>query len=124
MARILVLDDMADAVNLIKRIMESSGHQVFPFTEPDKALDFLNHSSVDLAILDIKLKQMSGIEVLEQIKKASPVTQVMMLTGHPTAETHTESKRLGASEYCVKPIDTHELENKVSAVLQEASREG
>lgn len=122
MARILVLDDMADAANMIKRILESSGRQVFALTEAGEALDFLNHSSVDLAILDIKLKQMSGIEVLEQIKQTSPAARVMMLTGHPTAESHSASQRLGASEYCVKPIDTHELENKVSAVLQEANR--
>ncbi|KPJ79053.1 MAG: response regulator [Deltaproteobacteria bacterium SG8_13] len=118
MARILVLDDVADAVKMMKRILESGGHEVFTFTDEREALDFLSRSRVDLAILDIRLKKMSGLVVLETIKKNHPVTRVMMLTGHPTAETLHESKRLGASEYCVKPIDTHELEKKVAAVLQ------
>ena len=102
----------------MKRILESGGHEVFPFTDEGKALDFLTRSRVDLAILDIRLKKMSGLDVLENIKKSHPATRVMMLTGHPTAQTLAESKRLGASEYCVKPIDTHELEKKVAAVLQ------
>lgn len=117
MAKILALDDMPDAGNLIRRILESNGHEVSVFTEEEDALAHVRNHSVDLAILDIKLKKMSGVEVLEEIKKISPDIQVIMLTGYPTKETARESKRLGAAEYCVKPIDTNELEEKVSALL-------
>ena len=117
MARILVLDDVWDAAQLVKRILVAMGHEVYPFTEENEALDFINANQIDLAILDIKLKQMSGIEVLAKIKAISPSTRVIMLTGYPTPETAQESKNLGASEYCIKPIDTDELEAKVSKVL-------
>jgi DNA-binding NtrC family response regulator len=117
MARILVLDDVIDAVHLVKRILEESGHTVFPFTDEDEALEFVSGTSVDLAILDIKLKKMSGVEVLASLKKISPATRAIMLTGYPTIETAQESMRLGAADYCVKPIDTDELEDKVSTVL-------
>ncbi|MGD2029927.1 MAG: response regulator, partial [Desulfobacterales bacterium] len=71
-----------------------------------------------LAILDIKLKKISGVDVLEELKKIAPATRVIMLTGYPTIETARESLKLGASEYCVKPIDKDELEEKVAEVLK------
>ena len=117
MAKILVLDDVLDAAILIKRILQKKGHQVFPFTEEEKALEYLQSNTIDLAILDIKLKKMSGVEVLEEMKKIAPTLRAIMLTGYPTLETARESLNLGAGEYCVKPIDKEELEEKVAYVL-------
>ncbi len=117
MAEILVLDDVADAGVLIKRILERKGHTVTAFTEEEEALEHTRNSDVELAILDIKLKKMTGVEVLEELKKIKPGLRAIMLTGYPTLETAKESVRLGASEYCVKPIDKDELEKKVAEVL-------
>lgn len=118
MANILVLDDVIDAGVLIKRILERKGHSVMAFTEEEEALAYVRSNPVDLAILDIKLRRMTGVEVLEELKKVSPDLRVIMLTGYPTLETARESMKLGANEYCVKPIDKDELESKVSDVLQ------
>ena len=117
MGNILALDDVLDAANLIKRILERKGHRVFSFTEEEEAIAFVEKNEVDMAILDIKLKKMSGVEVLEELKKRSPSIQVLMLTGYPTIETARECLKLGASEYCVKPIDKDELESKVEQIL-------
>jgi len=117
MANILVLDDVLDAAILIKRILQKKGHRVFTFTEEEEALNYLRSNTIDLAILDIKLKKMSGVEVLEELKKIAPTIRAIMLTGYPTLETARESLSLGASEYCVKPIDKEELEEKVATVL-------
>ena len=118
MAKILVLDDVLDAVILIKRILQKKGHEVFGFTEEEEALDYARSNEVDLAILDIKLKKMSGVEVLEELKKITPSMGVIMLTGYPTMETARECLKLGATEYCVKPIDKDEIEEKVASVLK------
>ena len=118
MAKILVLDDVLDAVNLIKRILQRQGHEVFTFTEEEEALNYVRSNAIDLAILDIKLKKLSGVEVLEELKKITPSIRAIMLTGYPTIETARESLELGASEYCVKPIDKDELEEKVAGVLK------
>jgi len=118
MAKILVLDDVADAAILIKRIMEKKGHEVLLFTDEDMALDYAGSHEIDLAILDIKLKKMSGIKVLEKLKKIDSSIHGIMLTGYPTLETAKESLDLGAEEYCVKPIDKNELEEKVEAILK------
>ncbi len=117
MARIIVLDDVSDAGVLVKRILERKGHQVTALTEEEDALRLAAETKPDLAILDIKLKKMTGVEVLEELKKRSPGTRVIMLTGYPTLETAREALRLGAREYCVKPIDKEELEQKVASVL-------
>ena len=69
MAKVLVLDDVLDAVNLMKRILETTGHDVVGFTEEEEALKFARTHFVDLAILDINLKKISGLEVLEELKK-------------------------------------------------------
>ena len=121
MARILVLDDVLDAGNLVKRILQKKGHEVDVFTEEEDAINHARSAKVDLAILDIKLKKMNGVEVLAELKKIVPDMRAIMLTGYPTMETARESLKLGANEYCVKPIDKDELEEKVAGVLNDRS---
>ena len=118
MAEILALDDVQDATVLIGKILKKKGHNVHTFTEEDDAINFAKENKVDLAILDIKLKRMSGVEVLAELKKSSPEMHAIMLTGYPTVETAREAISLGADEYCVKPIDRDELEEKVEKVLE------
>lgn len=118
MAKVMVLDDVSDAGTLIKRILERKGYEVDAFTEEEEALAHARDNAVDLAILDIKLKKMTGVEVLEELRRVSPETKVIMLTGYPTLETARHTQSLGAVDYCVKPIDKDELEEKVAKALQ------
>ncbi len=119
MSSILVLDDVMDAGVMIKRILERKGHSVTVFTEEQEALDHVRNQGVDIAILDIKLKKISGVEVLKEMKNISPQSDVLMLTGYPTLETAREALSLGAREYLVKPIDKAELESKIETILKE-----
>ena len=122
MADILVLDDVLDATVLIGKILGKKGHAMHTFTDEDAAIAFARQQAVDLAILDIKLEKMSGVEVLAELKKIRPEMQAIMLTGYPTVETAREAISLGADEYCVKPIDRQELEDKVEKVLKGKNR--
>jgi DNA-binding NtrC family response regulator len=117
MATILVLDDVFDAVALLKRIFERKGHRVVGFTEEEDAISHVRANRVDLVILDIKLKKIDGVEVLAEMKKVDPNIRAIMLTGYPTLESAKESLLYGAAEYCVKPIDKDEIEEKVEKVL-------
>lgn len=119
MSHIMVLDDVEDAGAMIKRILERKGHSVAVFTEEQEALDYVRNQELEIAILDIKLKKISGVEVLKQIKEARPEVDVLMLTGYPTLETAREAMGYGAREYLVKPIDKNELEEKVHAILKD-----
>ncbi len=118
MAAIIVLDDVSDAGVLIKRILERKGHTVKSFTDEEKAIAYVKKHLPDLAILDIKLNKMTGVEVLAEMKKGHPGLKAIMLTGYPTLETARDSLKLGAGEYCVKPVDKDELENKVASILE------
>ena len=117
MAEIAILDDVLDAGIMVKRILERKGHKVSVFTEEEDLLAHVKKHALDLVILDIKLKKMTGVEVLEELKNIRPEVKAIMLTGYPTLETARESLKLGAGEYCVKPIDKDELEQKVESIL-------
>ncbi|MBS3755716.1 MAG: response regulator [Desulfobacterales bacterium] len=121
MSQIIVLDDVEDAGAMIKRILERKGHSVAVFTEEHQALEYAKQQGVDIAILDIKLKKMSGVAVLKQLKEVDPEIEVLMLTGYPTLETAREAMDFGAREYLVKPIDKNELEQKVHSILENRS---
>jgi len=124
MAHIFVLDDVLDAAVLTQRILSRKGHQVAIFTEEQEALQYARINQVDLAILDINLKKTNGIAVLEELRRADPTIRVIMLTGYPTIETARQALHLGATDYCVKPIDKSELEQKVSAALTHCPSHG
>ena len=57
MAKVLVLDDVFDAVNLVKRVLQAAGHEVFGFTDEEEALGFIKENQVDLALLEIREQQ-------------------------------------------------------------------
>ncbi len=118
MAEILILDDVLDAGVLIGKMLTKCGYTTHAFTEEEEAVQFARKNPIDLAILDIKLKKMSGIEVLTILKQIQPSMRAIMLTGYPTVETAREALSRGADEYCVKPIDRDELESKVQIVLE------
>jgi len=117
MAQILVLDDELDAVVLLKRLFEGKGPRVFAVTEEEEAIAHARANPVDLAIIDIRLKNILGIEVLEELKKIAPQIRAVLLTGYPTLETAQKAFELGVSEYLVKPVDIDELEEKVEKIL-------
>jgi DNA-binding NtrC family response regulator len=114
---ILVLDDVQDAAVLVSRILKRKGYTVHMFTDEDEAIAFAREQSLDLAIMDMKLRKMDGVEVLRELKRVQPDVRVMILTGYPTVETARRAEELGAFAYCVKPIDKTELENKVAEAL-------
>jgi len=120
MAKIMVLDDVLDAVVLIRKILQRKGHEVVTFTDEEEAIQYVRENPVDLAILDIKLKKMDGIEVLQELKKIAPQIRAMMLTGYPTVDSARKALAFGAGEYCVKPIEKMELEEKVAALLAQS----
>lgn len=117
MANILVLDDRAEAVSWVEEILRHKGHHVAGFTDEEQAIAHARLNPVDLLILDLKLKKLSGIEVLEEIKKVKPQVKAMMLTGYPSLETARRASELGAREYCVKPVEKEELEEIVARLL-------
>ncbi len=123
MARILILDDVLEAVKAIQKILEKKGHQTFGYTEENEAIECVRSNAIDLAILDIKLKHRSGVEVLEEMKKICPELKTIMLTGYPARETADLSTQLGADAYCIKPIDRNDLDSLVNCLILQKSED-
>ncbi|MEZ6142635.1 MAG: sigma-54 dependent transcriptional regulator [Zavarzinella sp.] len=103
--RILVVDDEANLRDILKDNLEFAGHQVTVCPNGTTAIEVMQKATFDAAILDLKMPDMTGIEVLTHLKSVSPHTEVVMMTGFATRETALEAMRLGAFDYIEKPCE-------------------
>jgi len=108
MARILVVDDESSIRRTLKDILEFEKHQVELASNGQEALDFINDEDFDVVLLDIKMPEMDGMEVLEKIIQNKDIP-VIMISGHGTIETAVEALRKGAYDFIVKPPDLNRL---------------
>jgi len=116
---VLLVDDEKPFVETMTKRLGKRDLNVQAAFSGQEALDILkDHRNVDVVILDVKMPGMDGIETLKEIKKAYPLTEVIMLTGHATVESAIEGMKLGAFDYLMKPCDIDTLMSKVN----EASR--
>ncbi|HBN27177.1 MAG TPA: two-component system response regulator, partial [Desulfobacteraceae bacterium] len=103
-ARILVVDDEVDFAEMLSLRLKEVGEFVMSVHNGQDCLKTLEgKNNIDVVILDIKMPGMDGIEVLKEIKKKFPLVEVIMLTGHGSAETAVEGMKLGAYDYLMKP---------------------
>ena len=122
MFRILVIDDEVDFLETIinrlkKRKLDATG-----VTSGEEAVALLKEQLFDVIILDIKMPGgMDGIETLLEIKKIQPLAEVLLLTGHASVETSIEGMKLGAFDYCLKPLKFEELLQKMGAAFEKKS---
>jgi len=102
--RILVLDDDPIITLSCKRILGAEGFSISTVEKGEDALNKLSKEDFDLLISDVRLPDISGMEVLKEARIIKPKTDVVIITGYPTLEDAKESTRLGASEYIEKPF--------------------
>jgi DNA-binding NtrC family response regulator len=119
---VLLVDDEAPFVETMSKRLNKRQLMVLPAYSGREALEKLEKSSVDVVILDVKMPGMDGIETLREIKKAHPLVEVIMLTGHATVETAVEGMRLGAFDYLMKPCEMEELLAKVHEAKEKKSK--
>ena len=106
----LIVDDEAVVRNGIKRALENRGIPSTLASNGREALDLLNHTPFDLVLLDIRMPDMDGVEVLREIHTKNPGTKVIMITGYPTIDSAVKCIKLGALDYLVKPFRLDDLE--------------
>lgn len=114
---ILVIDDELGPRMSIEMIFQKT-HRVLTAGGGEEGLDLLKQHDVDVVILDIRMPKISGIEVLEKIKKFNPLIPVIMLTGYGTLATAQKAVRFGAFDYISKPFDIHALKKVICAALE------
>lgn len=121
---VLLVDDEVPFVDTMTRRLSKRNLTILAAHSGSEALDVLKRKPVDVVILDVKMPGMDGIETLREIKKAHPLVEVIMLTGHATIETGIEGMKLGAFDYLMKPCDIEVLLAKVQeAKSKKASHE-
>ncbi len=116
--RILVADDERSMRELLAIVLRREGYEVVVAENGQSALAVLAKGHVDLLISDIKMPDMSGVEVLRAAKRADAGVPAIMMTAFASTETAVEAMRLGACDYLVKPFDVDELKLKVREKLE------
>ncbi len=111
--QLLIVDDEERFLTTTKILLEKRGITVYIATNGKNALEALGSHRVDVAILDVKMPGMDGVELLRKIKQSSPLIEVIMLTGHASVESAVEGLKLGAFDYVMKPCDIAVLLEKV-----------
>jgi DNA-binding NtrC family response regulator len=115
--RILIIDDVKVIGDACKLILEEKGflcdHSLSGLTGLEMVLD----NPYDLLILDMKLKDSDGMEILEKVKQVKPNLFVVVITGYSTVANTVKAMKIGANEYLSKPFTDNELIDAVEKVL-------
>ncbi len=116
--KILLVDD-EDTLRLATQVrLQSKGYDVTTAADGEEALELLQAETFDVALLDINMPRMNGLQVLDYITQSRPQTDVVMLTGFADFSTALECLKKGARDYLVKPVDMAELISRVNAILR------
>jgi len=120
MPRILVIDDEAGIRDLLSQELKLSGHEVVSAANGTQALEQVRAGPFQLALCDINMPDMSGLEVLEAIHQLQPEMEVLMMTGYGTVETAVSAMKKGAYDFIQKPFDLGELLALVDKCLEKS----
>ncbi len=118
--RLLLVDDEEGYVHVLAKRLGRRKIQVTPALSGQEGIQQLRRQDFDVAVLDLKMEDMDGIEVLRIFKRMDPEMPVIMLTGHGSEKAAREGLELGAFDYLTKPCDLEELLIKI----REACRRG
>lgn len=122
-AQVLLVDDEVPFVEtMIKRLTKRELEVIPAYDGPEALARLKENVRLEVVILDVKMPGMDGIETLAEIKKAHPLIEVIMLTGHATVESAIEGMKKGAFDYLMKPCDINVLVGKVTEAAAKKRR--
>src|SRR5579871_745486 len=116
-ARILIVDDEPLIRETLAEYLTQEGFQVTACAEGEEAVERAGEQAFDVALCDMQLPGMDGIEVLDQLLKINPQTFVLLITAYATVENAVEAFQRGAHDYLMKPILLDEVLNKIRHLL-------
>ena len=115
---ILVVEDEQVQLDAISGFLRKQGYEVFQSARPVDALALARDRAVDIVLTDLKMPGMSGVELLEALKKMNPGIEVIIMTAYGSVESATEAMKLGAVDYITKPIDLRQLQLMLRNTLE------
>jgi DNA-binding NtrC family response regulator len=116
--RLLLVDDEDDFRTTLAKRLSKRNLEVRDVENGFKAVETAKEMPFDIAVIDVKMPGIDGLETLRQIKQINPLIEVIMLTGHASVESGIEGMRLGAFDYLMKPCDINELVQKIEDAFQ------
>lgn len=118
MAKILIIDDEQIIRQQMQKLLALDDYETFTAEDGLKGLEAFDREQPEIALVDVKMPGIDGIEVLKRIKERSTATEVIIMTGHGGIETAIEALKLGAFSYLQKPVEYDELEIEIERALE------
>jgi DNA-binding NtrC family response regulator len=117
LANILIVDDEPSIRLFLSGLVERMGHHPVEAENGQDALEKFKKQSVDLAIVDVHMPEMNGIQFLEEAKKVDPLSVVIMMTGYPSAETIIQTIEDDGYTYIAKPLEIDRMTDLIERGL-------
>jgi FixJ family two-component response regulator len=118
---VCLLDDDPSVLKAVGRLLASAGWRVKQFSEPDEFLVYAKIHRVPVAVIDVWMPQMNGLEVQSRLCELSPSTRVIIFTGKDDPRVRSTALNAGASAFLTKPFDDDELLTAVRLALTSAT---
>jgi len=121
--RVLIVDDEELIGELLSDYLKEKGFEPFSIVSGEEAVKYVKRLRPHVVLLDIRIPDMNGLDVLQQIHELDPTVAVIMITGMHDEETARQALKLGAVDYIAKPIDLEYLDTslmiKISSMLND-----
>ena len=119
---LLVVDDEPPVLKVVERLAAKAGFDVVTCASGAEAMRILMRKPADLAMVDLRMPDVNGLDLLRQIKSAVPSCEVILMTGFAAVDSAVEAIKLGAREYLTKPFDFDRLKRVLSDIRDELER--
>jgi DNA-binding response OmpR family regulator len=117
--KILVLDDDSDTGEVLRYLLSKEGFRVEVTTSPTAGLEMLQTRQYHILLLDLKMPEMDGIDVLKKLREKDTDIAVIVVTGYPSVDSAVASLKSGVSDYVEKPVDREKLLAAVNKIVAE-----
>ena len=121
--RILVIDDDENIRKVLTTILEDEGYTVESVGTAKKAIERTRRRFYNLVLIDIRLPDLGGVELLTRIKDTTPRMRKIIVTGYPTLQNAVEAVNRGADAYVIKPFDVKKVLNAIKEELRKQQEE-
>jgi DNA-binding NtrC family response regulator len=122
-ARILIIDDDENIRKVLTTILEEEGYIIESVDTGKKAIERTKRKAYNLALIDVRLPDMEGIELLTKMKDTTPKMRKIIITGYPTIQNAMEAVNRGADAYILKPFDMEKVLRTIEDQLEKQRAE-
>ena len=116
---ILAIDDEKDMLKLLEKIIKTkTKYKITTTTNAKEAISLIENANYDLVIIDLKMPEIDGINLLKKIKKINPSVAAIIITAYGTVETAVEAMKLGAYDFITKPFRTEQIVSTINRIME------